>query len=168
MGALDDGTAAANLLSVDFEKTFNRMDHHECLIALKNLGASKTSVAWTSAFLFGRTMSVRIRGNNSVPRTVPGGSPQGSILGNFLFCSTTDQFANINAELVTTPDSDAVWSSSDSSAEFAASALPLTPTTAISTPSARGQFASFRPPECLLNLSGDYQSDEEDLSLIHI
>ena len=32
---------------------------------------------------------------------------------------------------------------------------------ASSTPSVRGQFASFRPPACLLNLSGEYQSDED-------
>ena len=31
-----------------------------------------------------------------------------------------------------------------------------------STPSARGQFAAFRPPASILNLSGDYQSDEEE------
>ena len=36
-------------------------------------------------------MSVKIGKTQSVPRTVPGGSPQGSILGNYLFCATTDK-----------------------------------------------------------------------------
>ena len=42
-------------------------------------------------------MSVRLGETKSVPRPVPGGSPQGSILGNYLFCATTDQLTkNIN------------------------------------------------------------------------
>ena len=33
----------------------------------------------------------------SEQRTVPGGSPQGSILGNFLFCLTTNEFNEVKA-----------------------------------------------------------------------
>ena len=35
-------------------------------------------------------MSVRAAGETSAPLRVNGGSPQGSILGNHLFCLTTD------------------------------------------------------------------------------
>ena len=35
-------------------------------------------------------MSVKLGDTFSIPRNVPGGSPQGSILGNYLFCATTD------------------------------------------------------------------------------
>ena len=37
-------------------------------------------------------MRVKVDSVLSAPRPVPGGSPQGSILGNFLFCCTTDEF----------------------------------------------------------------------------
>ena len=35
-------------------------------------------------------MSVKLGNVKSVPKLAPGGSPQGSILGNYLFCSTTN------------------------------------------------------------------------------
>ena len=45
---------------------------------------------------------------------------------------------------------------------------PVTPLTAISTPTSRGQFARFKPPSCLLNLSGDFQSDEEEFEFFRV
>ena len=44
MSALDDGDTVANLISVDFEKAFNRMDHLHCLTALSDLGASDNCI----------------------------------------------------------------------------------------------------------------------------
>ena len=61
MEALEGGDTAANLVSIDFEKAFNRMDHLQCLHALSNMGASIEAVGWTAAFLHNRTMAVRIR-----------------------------------------------------------------------------------------------------------
>ena len=75
--ALEEDHSAVNLLSVDFEKAFNRMDHAKCINAITNLGATPTTVGWISAFLFGRLMSVKIHDTFSTPRTVPGGSPRG-------------------------------------------------------------------------------------------
>ena len=97
--ALEDEGSVASLVSIDFAKAFNRMDHAECIKSLTSLGASLLAADWVSSFLYGRVMSVRIRDTMSTPRPVPGGSPQGSILGIFLFCATTDQFSNIAAEL---------------------------------------------------------------------
>ena len=51
-------------------------------------------------------MSVRIGNNMSTQRNIHGGSPQGSILGNYLFCITTDNLAKEHDEvapLVRTP-----------------------------------------------------------------
>lgn len=89
--ALEDGRAAANLISIDFEKAFNRVDHHECLKACQKKGATPSTLAMVRAFLTERTMSVKIGEARSTPRRVNGGSPQGSILANYLFCVTTDQ-----------------------------------------------------------------------------
>ena len=84
--ALEDGRAAATLASIDFEKAFNRVDHAECLNAARELGADDDTLGMIRAFLTGRTMSVRVNGVYSLPKMVNGGSPQGSILGNLLFC----------------------------------------------------------------------------------
>ena len=52
-----------------------------------------------------RYMRVKIGSELSTPRTVPGGSPQGSILGNFLFCVTTNELGDAPP---TTPENDTV------------------------------------------------------------
>ena len=111
-------------------------------------------------------MSVKVDQARSTPRTVPGGSPQGSILGNFLFCTTTNAFAALNSNepnnimLSPSSSSDTVSSSeysSCTSTEFRAD-------TAISTPTARGQFVSFRPPSNLTNLTDNYSSGSDEES----
>ena len=48
------------------------------------------TISLVSAFLHGRTMAVKMGREMSEPRLICGGSPQGSILGNYLFCITTD------------------------------------------------------------------------------
>ena len=88
---LEDSRAGVTLASIDFEKAFNRMCHYQCLSAAEEMGAGRTTLAMLRAFLTGRQMSVKINDSLSPPRNVPGGSPQGSILANFLFCLTTDQ-----------------------------------------------------------------------------
>ena len=85
----EDG-AAVSLISIDFAKAFNRMSHQACLSALAKHGAAPGTIALVSAFLFRRTMSVRVGKTYSIPKLINGGSPQGSILGNYLFCLTTD------------------------------------------------------------------------------
>ena len=60
------------------------MNHLECLKALHQHGASRSSVRLAGAFLTGRQMRVRIGRTLSTALDVSGGSPQGSILGNFV------------------------------------------------------------------------------------
>ena len=38
LSSLEDDRACVNLISVDFEKAFNRIDHLECLKALRTMG----------------------------------------------------------------------------------------------------------------------------------
>ena len=42
--SLEDQRAAASILSIDFEKAYNRMCHHACLRALERLGAKKATI----------------------------------------------------------------------------------------------------------------------------
>ena len=166
MHALEDGNTAANLVSIDFEKAFNRMDHGKCLSALEKMGASYTSVKWVAAFLYGRSMSVRIGSSWSTPRHVPGGSPQGSILGNFLFCITTNIFAELPSPVIEAglPLLDNSVEENNMETELVPAIDSFTMASTVpeitSTPSSRGQFARFQPPACLLDLSGDYQSED--------
>ena len=98
LNTVETPETAANLISVDFAKGFNRMNHFHCLEALVDIGAELQTVDWVASFLYNRKMAVKIGDSFSMPRSVPGGSPQGSILGNFLFCSTTNGFTNITGE----------------------------------------------------------------------
>ena len=85
---LEDPNAAVNLMAVDFQKAFNRMDHGACLNALARLGGKEEQISLVASFLHDRKMSVKINDYLSLPRAVPGGAPQGSILACFLFCAT--------------------------------------------------------------------------------
>ena len=75
MNALEDPNAAANLMSIDFEKAFNRMSHPHCLNALRRLNAEQPEIDMVNAFLFGRTMRVKVGNTLSSPRSVPPRDP---------------------------------------------------------------------------------------------
>ena len=85
---LEAGDTAV-VLGVDYEKAFNRLDHHHCLRQLRGLGASATSLALVRSFLTGRKMRARVGSYLSTCKALNGGSPQGSILGCLLYCLTT-------------------------------------------------------------------------------
>ena len=89
--ALEDNRAAVTLASIDFEKAFNRVDHAECLLSAQRMGASQPTIKMIRAFLTGRMMSVKVNKARSAPRSVPGGSPQGSIIASYLFCIVSQQ-----------------------------------------------------------------------------
>ena len=88
---LDNPSNAVNLCSIDFSKAFNRMNHDECLKQLRKLGASETSIALVRSFLSQRRMNLRLGGETFPGPLLNGGSPQGSVLGCYLYCATTQQ-----------------------------------------------------------------------------
>ena len=102
---LEDSRAACTLASIDFEKAFNRVSHEQCLLAAQRKGASSATLALIRAFLTGWTMSVKVNSALSSPKSVPGGSPQGSLMANVLFCIVTEQLADCCDE-VNNPGSD--------------------------------------------------------------
>ena len=83
--ALEDNRAGMVLSAIDFSKAFNRLDHHKCLQAFANKGASNQILRLLASFLHKRQMTVRIGGEMSNPRYVNAGAPQGSVLGCYLF-----------------------------------------------------------------------------------
>ena len=166
---LEDPRAAVNLLSVDFEKAFNRLDHHACLRSLLAAGATPSTVELISAFLYNRTMQVKIGQCLSTKRFVPRGSPQGSILGNYLFCATTDRLGeDLHRRNATT----ASFEENGTEASTSGNSTPATtpppiarpsdmPEYTTSTPTARGQFGTFRPPPGLTHHPDSESSDDE-------
>ena len=165
---LDDARASVNVLSIDFEKAFNRLDHRACINALEKKGASKRSTNLVNAFLYGRTMSIKVSQDvSSTKRTVPGGSPQGSILANYLFCATTDDLDNDETnETISFEANGENFTDSNSSEGGPNSMLPRLPAPlapiGTSTPTARGQFVRFKPPGNLgRNLESSYSSSSD-------
>lgn len=88
--SLDDYDAACALISIDFAKAFNTMGHQTFLHQLELHGASTNSYNLVQAFLTGRKMEFKVNESFSAKRLLKGGSPQGTLLGNFLFILATD------------------------------------------------------------------------------
>ena len=76
---------AVLLCLVDFSKAFNRQDHGVLVTKLSDLGVPSWLLKLVIAFLKDRSMIVRFKGKESKPKMLPGGGPQGTLLGLLLF-----------------------------------------------------------------------------------
>ena len=75
---------------VDFSKAFNRQDHSILVTKLSDMGVPGWLLRLVIAFLKNRTMKVKYKGKYSKLFPLPGGGPQGSLLGLFLFLLLTN------------------------------------------------------------------------------
>ena len=82
-----DNTEATAVLAclVDFSKAFNRQDHTILITKLSDMGTPSWLLKIIIAFLKDRCMVVRYKGETSGMKLLPGGGPQGALLGLFLF-----------------------------------------------------------------------------------
>ena len=70
---------------VDFSKAFNRQNHQILITKLCVLGLPGWLLRIVVAFLTDRKMIVRHKGKQSSVKSLPGGGPQGTLLGLLLF-----------------------------------------------------------------------------------
>ena len=70
---------------VDFEKAFNRIDHNLLIVKLSDMGVPGWLLKVVMGFLTNRRMIIRYKGKTSSIKRLPGGGPQGTLLGLFLF-----------------------------------------------------------------------------------
>ena len=82
-----DNTEATSVLAclVDFSKAFNRQDHSILVTKLSDMGVPPWLLKVVISFLTDRKMFLRYKGETSGIRSLPGGGPQGALLGLFLF-----------------------------------------------------------------------------------
>ena len=70
---------------VDFQKAFNKINHNVIITLLSEMGVPGWLLRIVAGFLTDREMIVRHNGCNSSRQSLPGGGPQGTRLGLFIF-----------------------------------------------------------------------------------
>ena len=70
---------------IDFSKAFNRQNHNLLITKLSDMGVPTWLLKIVMAFLTERKMLVRYKGAKSSLKNLPGGGPQGTLLGLLLF-----------------------------------------------------------------------------------
>ena len=76
---------AVLICAIDFTKAFNRINHNLIITKLSDMGVPGWLLNIVMGFLTDRMMVVRYKGDTSDVRPLPGGGPQGTLLGLLLF-----------------------------------------------------------------------------------
>ena len=94
-------TRAVLTAMVDFSKAFNRQNHHILITKLCDMGVPGWLLKIVIGFLEERKLIVTHNGATSRTKDMPGGGPQGTVLGMFLFIILINQagFANQSRRL---------------------------------------------------------------------
>ena len=91
---------------VDFSKAFNRQDHSILITKLSDMGVPSWLLKIVISFLTNRRMVVRYKGETSGVKFLPGGGPQGALLGLLLFLVLVNDVgfndqSNANGDIIT-------------------------------------------------------------------
>ena len=71
--------------AIDFSKAFNRQNHNILMVKLSDMGVPGWLLNLVMGFLSDRVMVVRYKGSTTESKPLPGGGPQGTLLGLLLF-----------------------------------------------------------------------------------
>ena len=71
--------------AIDFSKAFNRQNHNILIVKLSDMGVPGWLLNLVMGFLVDRVMLLRYRGATTDSKPLPGGGPQGTLLGLLLF-----------------------------------------------------------------------------------
>lgn len=82
-----------DLIFHDFFKAFDVVSH-PIILKVKNVGVGGKLLVWIHEILFGRTLCVKVAGNQSSLRNVTNEIPQGSLSSSVLFFLNTNYIAN--------------------------------------------------------------------------
>ena len=91
--------------TIDFSKAFNRVNHNILITKLSDMGVPGWLLNIVMGFLTKREMKVRYKGCTTQAKSLPGGGPQGSLLGGFLFlilinlCGFSNQEYNVGQKI---------------------------------------------------------------------
>ena len=82
-----DSSSSTGILAavIDFSKAFNRLCHSRIITIMNDLGLPGWLLKLIASYLSKRVMIVRFKGSESKEENMPGGSPQGTILGVVIF-----------------------------------------------------------------------------------
>ena len=91
---------------IDFSKAFNRQDHTILITKLSDMDVPPWLLKLVIAFLKDRSMVLRYKGKKSSSKPLPGGGPQGTLLGLLLFLILVNDVGfegqeNNNGEIIT-------------------------------------------------------------------
>jgi hypothetical protein len=93
----DPSTPITGILSLDFSKAFDKVEHNVLLQKILKLPQLQGFASWLQSYLSGRTFTVRIQGEESTQYTLDVGVPQGSVLGPSLFSVLVGDLPNSNS-----------------------------------------------------------------------
>ena len=92
--ALDRGNYTIRFFFADFRKGFDLIDHKILLSKLSRFDLHPILVRWVAAFLLDRSQFVQIGSFASPPKTLNGGTPQGTKLAPMLFAVMVNKLVN--------------------------------------------------------------------------
>ena len=80
-----DNDIVTGMISIDFKKAFDLVNHETLLKKLQMYGVSNSAVNWFHSYLSDRQQCVKVNGCTSSLLLINQGIPQGTIVGPMLF-----------------------------------------------------------------------------------